>query len=241
LLPLADSPLSVDFADPGTGYRQTVAVRLTRADLVGTQAFVSAMPPRWPPPFNRCSIRWRVGDRLLAETEIRGISHLTLDDSLYAVDANYLYQDAKGSIVSSHHLPRFEGVAGFRPSFLVASREPGLAALCALQIRVLYRDPARAALVIDQDVLIADGPSRCLPPTMDFEGLAQLRAFELLNKGKVLAVLPVSPTPAAVFTSEGGFAPTEDYDWTPMMEEELVDRLQKLMLVGPNGRGADVF
>jgi hypothetical protein len=33
----------------------------------------------------------------------------------------------------------------------------------------------------------------------------------------------------AAFTSEGGFRPAGDFDWTPFSEEELVDRLEKLM------------
>jgi hypothetical protein len=48
----------------------------------------------------------------------------------------------------------------------------------------------------------------------------------------MLGSLSVNPTPAATFTCEGGFVPSEEYDWTPFTEEELVERLQSLMLVG---------
>lgn len=33
----------------------------------------------------------------------------------------------------------------------------------------------------------------------------------------------------ASFTNEGGFKSLEEYEWTPFSENELLDRLQKLM------------
>ena len=38
-------------------------------------------------------------------------------------------------------------------------------------------------------------------------------------------VLSVNLTPAATFTSEGGFRASEDYPWTPVNEEEMLVRL----------------
>jgi hypothetical protein len=46
-------------------------------------------------------------------------------------------------------------------------------------------------------------------------------------------VLSFRPVPTAGFTSEGGFKPPPDFAWTPAAEDELTDRLTKLML--PDG------
>jgi hypothetical protein len=42
-------------------------------------------------------------------------------------------------------------------------------------------------------------------------------------------LLSTSPAPTANFTSEGGFKTPEDYGWSLAAEEELADRLGKLM------------
>ena len=239
LLPLADFEVVAEFADEAGDFTQAVLVRLTSSELRTPQAFLSALPAQWPRTLGRSVVRWKVRDQLLASSEIRGISPMALEQSLYLVDAYYLYETDDGTVVCSHHLPPRDELRRLRPCFLVASREPGMAALCPLQVRVQFRDPERPPLVLDQEVLVTDGPSRCLPELPGVADCREVRAFELVSQGTVLGILRVSRTPAASFTGEGGFFPSEDYDWTAHTEEELVDRIQKLMLVGQEGEGPE--
>jgi hypothetical protein len=233
LVPLLDSSPAVTFTDAATGLQRSVAVRLTASQLLGHQAVVSVCLPRRPLYRDGCAIRWVLRNQVLNHSYVRAVSRAALEQSLYVVDAYYVYHNPDGRLLSSHHLPAREGVHYLRPCFLIASREPGIAALCPLEVRMQFRDPSRPPVRLAQEVLVTDGPSRCLPcEGATVEDCHDIRSFELLNAGRVVGSLPVNPTPAAIFTGEGGFIPSEEYDWTPLTEEELVERLQRLMLVG---------
>ena len=73
------------------------------------------------------------------------------------------------------------------------------------------------------------GPTVFAPGTVDAADLGQVTTFELRLKGSVLGVLSLCPVPAASFTSEGGFKAPADFAWTPTADEELTERLSKLM------------
>ena len=75
-----------------------------------------------------------------------------------------------------------------------------------------------------------------MPGTVDVADLSQVNAFELRSKGGLLTVLPLSPAPIASFTAEGGFKPSSEFPWSPAAEEELSDRLTRLL----EGRGNSV-
>ena len=79
------------------------------------------------------------------------------------------------------------------------------------------------------EMLVTDRPTLYAPDLPAVADFQQIRAFELLSKGQALGALPVSTTPMAIFTSEGGFRAAGDVAWTPLTEEELMDRLEKLM------------
>jgi hypothetical protein len=181
-----------------------------------------------------------LGDRLLAHAGIRVISPAAFQQSLYLAEGRFLSQGKQGrATLFRHHLLTSDDTNDLRPCFLIASREPGMAGLCALDVRVQFRDPNRRPLICKQHMLLTDRPS-LLVPLFEKEGGAlsvvpdfqQIRSFELLSKGEILGTLSVSPTPVAVFTTEGGFRASADFDWTPFTEEELFDRLEKLMETG---------
>jgi hypothetical protein len=229
LLPLADVPLRVDFVDRATSSTQSVSLRLTRSQLQSNQACISVMSPQRPHGFDPCSARWILGGTVLATAEVRRISQAAFQQSLYLVEGRYLSAGEDGSLTLRHHPPGRDEAQGFRPCFLVASREPGVAGLCTLDVRVQFRDRALRPLLRKQEMLVMDGPSLCLPDLASVAGSDPLHALELLIEGRHLGVLSASPTPVAVFNGEGGFRAAEDFPWTPVVEEELVDRLEKLM------------
>ncbi len=231
LLPILDMPVQVDFINAVTYSTQSVTVPLTNTALVSRRAVLSVIPPRRPLWFGKSVIRWSVAERPLGQTEIRAISPETFRQSLYLVESRCL-SGGKGEPgrVNSRR-PANGDNRGLRPCFLVASREPGVAGLCPLEIRVRFRHSASRPVLLHQDVLVTDGPSPCLPDQA-FEDDPPVSAFELFHEDEVLGVLTVSPAPAASFTSEGGFRGLEEYSWTRHTEEELMSRLQKLMAVG---------
>jgi hypothetical protein len=88
---------------------------------------------------------------------------------------------------------------------------------------------AHSPLLVEEEVLITDGPTLFAPGTVEASDLGQVNAFELRSKGGQLAVLSLSPAPVAAFTAEGGFKPAHDFPWSPAAEEELTDRLTRLL------------
>jgi hypothetical protein len=239
LLPLVDSQLTVEFRDVTTDCSQKVVVIFTPSELQAKQAFLTVVPPRWPRYFGMCGVRWILDGRPVGHAEIRGVSQTALQRSLYLIEARYVYEESQGNVVLSHFLPARDGLSRVRPCFHLASSEPGMAALCLLEIRVQFRDPKRPPLVYEREVLVTDGPSVCTLPAPEARDIQEVRAFELLSQGRMIGVLTVRPTPVAHFTDEGGFRQPEDYDWTPFSEEELVDRLQRLMPAGHEEKALD--
>jgi hypothetical protein len=115
------------------------------------------------------------------------------------------------------------------PCFLVASSEPGMAGVCRLHVHATVPGEARPALLMENDVLVTDGPAVFAPGLMDAADLARVSGFELKHKGRVLGVASLSPVPTAALTAEGGFKPPPDFGWSGAAEDELSDRLGRLM------------
>jgi hypothetical protein len=231
LLPIIDMPVRVDFINAVTCSTQSVTVPLANTALVSRQAVLSVVPPRRPLWFGKNMIRWSVADRQLGQTEIHAISPEAFRQSLYLVESRCL-SGGKGEpgATGARRLAPGEN-RGLRPCFLVASREPGVAGLCPLEVRVRFRHSGSRPVLLHQDVLVTDGPSPCLPDRA-FDDDSPVLAFELYHGEELLGVLTVSPAPSAYFTSEGGFQGLEEYTWTRHADEELMSRLQRLMAVG---------
>jgi hypothetical protein len=228
LLPLVDVDLTVEFRDPSDGRTQRVFVGLTRSQLLGRQAVVSVAAPRWPRASDACSVDWMLKDRLLARTPARRTSRTAFQQSLYVIASRFTHQQSDGSAAVAHHVSGRGAESRLSPCFWVASREPGIAAVCPLEIRAVYRDPARPPTAVRQEIVVTDGPSPCLPAPLPGGDLQKIRAFELFSEGCYLGVLPVNSTPVAVFTSEGGFRCSGEFTWTTAAEEELASRLSEL-------------
>jgi hypothetical protein len=228
LLPLLDMGVAVEFADTGPGQGRKVTLALPRSQLIGRRAFLSATPADVPGPGGTLSVRWIAAGRCLAESTVRTISLDDFRQSLYLVDARYACQEADGPTVFRPYLPARGRVHHVGPCFRLASREPGAVGYCTLGLRILYQDPARPPDVRWHETLITDGPSPFMPLLLTSGEFEQVAAFELLRGGQVLGSLS-GCRPVVRFTSEGGFAELTDFDWTPVDEAELEDRLKRLM------------
>jgi hypothetical protein len=229
LAPLLDMDLQVEFRPArGTGMHR-VSARLCSSQLAGRQALVTVAPRRFPRRIGTWTANWLLGDRTLATQKVKAISQRTFQRSLRISDTRYVYESKKGEISLARHVPPLEDVARVGPCFLVCSREAGMAGLCHVRVHAQVTGTVQPPVLQEQEVLITDGPTMVAPGTLDTVDLVQVTAFEATVKGQSLGVLPLCPAPTATFTSEGGFKAPHDFAWSAAAEEELTDRLNRLL------------
>jgi hypothetical protein len=228
LVPLLDLGVTAEFADASTGRVEGVAPVLPRSHVQGHRAFLSAVPRGQPEAGDAWLVRWLVGGRCLASSLVRARTPEDFDQSLYLVDAGYTSQGPYGPPTFHPSLPPRHDLGRIGPCFRLASRESGAAALCPLELRIHWKDPARPPTVVRQEVLITDAPSPFMPHLMSAGEFEQVASFELLRGGRLTGTLP-GCVPRVRFTSEGGFTELADIDWTPVAEDDLNECLRSLM------------
>src|SRR5262245_24016538 len=230
LVPLPDLDLQVEFRSERTAASYTVPARLCSSQLAGRQAMVTVVPRRFPRRIGAWTATWMLGDQPLASQRIKAISQRHFVRSLRVSDARFLVQSEKGEFALSRQMPPLDGAGRIGPYFLVASREPGMAGLCEFCVRAQVTGAVQPPLLREQTVLVTDGPTLIAPGTLEPAELQQVNAFELnVKKGPTLGTLSLCPAPTASFTAEGGFKPPHDFMWSPAAEEELNERLNKLL------------
>jgi len=108
-----------------------------------------------------------------------------------------------------------------------------MAGQCRLQITAQVPGAVTPPLLLEQDVLITDGPTMVAPGTLDAADLEQVSGFELSLRGQSLGVLSLCPAPTALLTNESSVKPTHDRSGSAAAEEEMNERLNRLL----EGRG----
>jgi hypothetical protein len=103
-----------------------------------------------------------------------------------------------------------------------------MAGVCQLQVTVAGAGQGRV-LAMEQETMITDGPTLFAPGMVDAADLDRVSGFELRHKGRLLGVASLSPVPSASLTAEGGFKPTPDFAWSSAADDELNERLNRLM------------
>jgi hypothetical protein len=234
LAPLADLGLHVEFRSERDGTVFDVPAPLCSSQLAARQALVTAALPRFPRRIGAWTATWRVADQPLTSQRVRAISQKTFQRSLRVSDTRFVVETKGGAVSLRRQVPAPGEAARVGPCFLVSSREPGMAGLCELQVHAQVPGSVQPPLLMEQSLLVTDGPTLFAPGTVDAADLQQVTTFELRQKGEVLGVLSLCPVPAAAFTSEGGFKAPTDFAWTASADEELSERLSKLM-DGPKG------
>jgi hypothetical protein len=232
LAPILDLDLQVEFRSEREGTVFRVPACLSCSQLTGRTALLSVVPPRHPKRMGMWTVTWLVGDRELARQRIRGISQRQFQRSLRISDSRFVVQKDKGEFHSTLQPPALEAGTRIGPCFLVASSEPGMAGLCRLHISAQVSGAIQPPLLLEQRVRISDGPTMVVPGTLDAADLEQVSGFEVRVSGRSLGVLSLCPVPEATFTGEGGFKPPSDYTWSAAAEEEMNERLGRL-LEGP--------
>jgi hypothetical protein len=230
LAPLPDLDLVVEFRSEREGAPYRFPVRLSSSQLNGRQALVSVAPRHLPRRMGVWIVSWLMGDRCLASVRIKAISATTFQKSLRVSDTRFLVVGDGGECSLSRQLPlsmKERPRAG--PCFLVSSREQGMAGLCNLTIRTQANELGLAPVIFNKEVLITDGPTAICPGTIDLSQFSQFHGFELCLRNRLLGSLPMQPAPNASFNAEGAFRPTAEFQWSPIAEDELAERLGHLI------------
>jgi hypothetical protein len=228
LAPLQDLGLHVEFSSECKGLVQKIPVQLSGAQLAEREALIAVVPRRFPRRTGVWTVNWVLAGRSLASQRVRAITRKHFQRSLRVTDTRFVVQDGKGnSALVRKYIP---GGAADRagPCFFLSGGEPGMAGWCACQLRILLPGGVPWPSTLDQEILIADGPTMVAPGTWDVNDLAHFHAFELLCEGQSLGVLPLHPAPVATFTGEGGFQEAPEFSWSFAADEELGERLDRL-------------
>jgi hypothetical protein len=229
LAPLVDLGLRVEFRSERDGTTFSLPAPLCGTQLAGRETLVTVVPRKVPRRLGAWSATWYLGDRALAVQRVRGIGQRAFQKSLHVTDARFVVVTEKEGATIRRQVPPLAEVRRAGPAFLVGSREPGMAGLVTLHVQAQVPGAVRPPVMLEQQILITDGPTLFAPGTLDAADLAQVSTFELRLKSEVLGVASLCPVPTAAFTSEGGFRPPADFAWSGAAEEELTERLSRLM------------
>ncbi len=232
LAPIADLDLNVVVERERTP-PLLVPVVLTSGQLRTRQTQVTVFLPK-PRRSGVCTISWQIGDIVLQKQQLSVISKRDFLRSLRITSARFLVEKNLGHVRVLPWLPQMDGRvrldAGERiaPCFYVCSGTNGVAGLAELTLHAVFTDDT-SRLLGRGELLVTDGPMPFLPVTLSAAELDRIKHFTLDSNGTPLGNLPLTPTPQAGFTAEGGFAPLDDFLWSPAAEEQLQDRLGKLL------------
>jgi hypothetical protein len=229
LAPVLDLGLAVEFRCEEDGTTRTVPVQLSSSQLRSRQALVTVAPVKFPRRMGTWNVTWLLQDQPLATQRLRAISKQAFLRSLRVSDTRFVVRSKDDKVTLARHLPPMPEVDRVGPCFFVSSGEVGMAGTCLLQVRAQVSGAVQAPLLVEQEVLVTDGPSPFVPGTLEAAELEQVSGFELRLQGKSLGMLPMTPAPTCKFTSEGGFQPAPSFSWTSAAEEQLNERLRKLI------------
>jgi hypothetical protein len=235
LAPLLDLGLQVEFRSERTGAVLAVPAPLTSSQLAGRQALISLAPRKFPRRIGSWVVTWKVGETVLVTQRLRAISQGHFQKSLRVADTRFVVQSLKEGVRLRRQVPPLEAGDRVGPCFLVCSREAGMAGLTNLRAHVQVPGAAQPPVLAEDAFLITDGPAIFAPGTLEANDINQVSGFELRVKDRVLGMLSMCPAPAATFSSEGSFKAADEFIWTAAAEEELNDRLNRLIEGGPAG------
>ena len=230
LVPLADLVLAVEVIERSGTVRERHEAFLSSGQLAGTQALVMT-PLRKPRGSGRLIVRWTVAGESRFETPLQGLTLPAFRRSLRLSATRFLLEPREGAMPLARFAPpTLEGIERIGPVFLVTSGAEGMAAVAEFRVRVLDAVGGTVLEMPTQTVVLSDGPAVIAPGTLAKVDLENAYAFELLYGEHRLGLLSVAPVPSAAFDAEGGFAvPDGEFAWSPSAEEQLHDRLGRLL------------
>jgi hypothetical protein len=211
----------------------TIPITWTSELLRARQALVAALLPKLRRTGDY-TVSWQIGTRMLHTHRLKAISKKHFLRSLRITATRFIVQKISGELEVLRSLPQREGqpclagMARVGPYFYVCSGEAGMAGLASFTLTAVGE--GTEPLTVSQDeIVVTDGPTPILPATMAAGDLLRIKQFVLTTSEGTLGMLPLLPAPSADLTGEGGFAPLDDFLWSAAAEEQLNDRLGKLL------------
>jgi hypothetical protein len=229
LVPLTDLGFHVKFRSERTGIVHSMPAQLSPSQLASRQALVAVVPRRLPRRVGSWAGTWVLGNRSLATERLRAVSQKQFLRSLRVTDSRFIVQPLKGEAYLARQLPPLGELRRAGPCFLVSSLEAGMAGQVRFHIHVQVNGAVEPPLFFEHEAVVTDGPTVVAPGTLDIADLCRVAAFDLRVKGTSIGLLSTSPIPEANFTTEGGFKPAADFSWTAAADEELSERLNRLI------------
>ncbi|MCZ2344013.1 MAG: hypothetical protein LC104_19790, partial [Bacteroidales bacterium] len=229
LAPLADLGIAVVFESARTGQKQTVPVPLTSTQFATSSALLTAVAPTTPRTAGDYTITWTVSGRPVVTQRVTAITQRRFLQSLRVLEARFVVAEVDGGVRTVRQPPAVGENARIGPCFILVSREVGSAAVLDLDVGTQISGSARNTSVLQQNILITDGPTVFAPGLLEPSELESVIGFELRYKAYSLGVLSFRPVPSATINAEGAFKPAPDFTWSSGAEEELTSRLSKLM------------
>ena len=233
LVPLLDMDLQVLFECERDGTTFRAPACLTSSQLTGTQPrWSTVVPSRHPRRIGVWTATWLIGEHVLAKQRIRGISQRHFQRSLRLSDTRFVVQNGERDVLRLC-LAAARGwkaaCESDRASWWRAASREWRRRVAAGSVAAQVPGAVHPPLLLEQQVRITDGPTMVAPGTMASVDLQEVTGFEVSVGGCVLGTLSLCPIPAASFTAEGGFKPPADYTWNAAAEEEMNDRLNRLL------------
>jgi hypothetical protein len=210
-----------------------VLVSMTSEQLRARQALASVLLPRLR-TLGTYQVSWHLAARCLHTHPLRVVSKKTFLRSLRISATRFVLHKEDDTMQTVRSLPVrdgqpvLDGIAQVAPCFYVCSGEAGMAGIAPFTLRALAGDVI-TTLAIKDDALVTDGPTPIVLGVVPARELGNLKHFTLGTGDTVLGNLPLVPAPKAEFNAEGGFAPLDDFLWSAAAEEQLNERLGKLL------------
>ncbi len=230
LAPLSNAPIEVWFQREDHPEPCWVApIALAGSQLQSKQTMIAVKPSRPIRHSGSWRLTWKWDARELHRHRFHIISTKRFFRSLRIADTRFAVQDRQGRWSVHRQMPPLANIQRLGPCFLLSSQEMGAAGLCSLQVHALVPGAESPPLLFSQDFLIQDGLNLFVPGTVAAADLAHIFGFELRLRNHRLGILPLSSVPRASFNSEGGFEAPPDFLWTTAADEELMERLTRLI------------
>jgi hypothetical protein len=224
LAPLETLGITADFRHDDSDRGVAIEIHLSESQRAACEALLTALGPRPSRLSDSWTVTWRVGSTVLATQQVCAVSRRIFLESLRLIELRF---DVGGRLRRTLPMPNEAAVV--RPVVLVASCVPGIAGLAAFRLFGAGPGIDSHPLTPPTRALITDHPTSLVFDELGVKSLAAMTTLELRSRAVLIGSVSLSPRPTVQLTPEGGFEPMPDYAWTQSAEDELSERLGRLI------------
>ncbi|MCI0702393.1 MAG: hypothetical protein L0241_15025 [Planctomycetia bacterium] len=229
LAALSELGLRVVFRDERSQTDHAVPILLPAAQLMRPEAVVVAVCPVSPREVGAWGVSWMAGDRTLVAQRVHAIPGERFEACVRLIDTRFAVVDNTGAVRTIKLPPSLASLSRVGPCFVLSGTDPGAAGMCRFEVRGMANGELHPVIWRDVEAVVTDSPTPFVPALFDAADLTRVNGFELRLNGRLLGIASLRPVPAATINAEGGFAPPPEFTWSAAAEDELADRLKRLM------------